>query len=54
VFDEDAVVEALRSGQLDRAILDTFAVEPLPPTSPLWDALGCRRLSCPGSSARSK
>lgn len=41
VLDEDAVVEALRSGQLDRAILDTVAVEPLPPTSPLWDAPGC-------------
>ncbi len=35
------MVEALRSGQLDRAILDTVAVEPLPPTSPLWDAPGC-------------
>ena len=37
VIDEDALVDALRSGQVGFAALDVFAVEPLPAESPLWD-----------------
>jgi phosphoglycerate dehydrogenase-like enzyme len=35
--DEDAMIEALKSGQLAAALLDVTAVEPLPKESPLWD-----------------
>lgn len=35
--DEGAIPEALEKGWLSGAALDVFAVEPLPPTSPLWD-----------------
>jgi phosphoglycerate dehydrogenase-like enzyme len=38
VIDEAALLDALRSGHLGGAGLDTFAQEPLPPESPLWDA----------------
>jgi phosphoglycerate dehydrogenase-like enzyme len=38
VVDEDALVAALRAGRIAGAGLDTFAREPLPPDSPLWDA----------------
>ena len=37
VVDEDALVDALRSGHLRGAALDVFTHEPLPPESPLWE-----------------
>ena len=37
IVDEDALVTALRSGQVAGAGLDATATEPLPPDSPLWD-----------------
>lgn len=33
---EDALITALHNGQVRKAILDVFAVEPLPATSTLW------------------
>ena len=38
VIDEAALLDSLHSGHLGGAGLDTFAQEPLPPDSPLWDA----------------
>lgn len=38
IVDEDALVDALRSGKLAGAAIDVAATEPLPPDSPLWDA----------------
>ena len=35
-LDAAALVELLDAGHLDGALLDVFAVEPLPPDSPLW------------------
>jgi phosphoglycerate dehydrogenase-like enzyme len=37
VVDEEALVDALRSGHLGGAALDAFTQEPLPTDSPLWD-----------------
>ena len=36
--DEQALADALRIGSLAGAILDVFQEEPLPPSSPIWDA----------------
>lgn len=40
VVDEDALVTALRGGELAGAGLDVFADEPLPETHPFWDMPG--------------
>ena len=37
IIDEDALIDALRSGRIVGAGLDVVAQEPLPPDSPLWD-----------------
>jgi phosphoglycerate dehydrogenase-like enzyme len=37
VLDEEALVDAIRSGKLRGAALDVFAEEPLPESSPLWN-----------------
>ncbi len=35
--DEDALIEALKSGEIAGAAMDVFSAEPLPKESPLWD-----------------
>jgi phosphoglycerate dehydrogenase-like enzyme len=40
VIQEAALLGALRARRLSGAVLDTFAAEPLPTTSPLWDMPG--------------
>ena len=47
--DEDAMVAALRRGKIAFAALDVFAVEPLPPDSPLWAMQNV--LVCPHSAS---
>ncbi len=47
--DEAAMVDALRRGKLAFAALDVFAVEPLPPESPLWAMENV--LICPHSAS---
>jgi glyoxylate/hydroxypyruvate reductase A len=37
IVDEDALVEALTSGQIAGAVIDAMKEEPLPQESPLWD-----------------
>ncbi len=37
VIDQDALLPTLQDGRIAFAALDVFAVEPLPPKSPLWD-----------------
>ena len=37
LVDEDALIDALRSGHLRAAAIDVAREEPLPPDSPLWD-----------------
>lgn len=46
--DEEALIEALRSGHLAGAALDVTVVEPLPPESPLWQME--QVIICPHSS----
>ena len=36
IIDQDALIEALRSGEIAGAGLDAMTPEPLPPESPLW------------------
>jgi phosphoglycerate dehydrogenase-like enzyme len=40
LVDQQALLRALRTGPLEGAVLDTLWEEPLPPSSPLWDAPG--------------
>jgi phosphoglycerate dehydrogenase-like enzyme len=40
LVDQRALLRALRNGPLAGAVLDTLWEEPLPPSSPLWDAPG--------------
>ena len=37
LIEDDALIEALRAGQIGGAALDVFAEEPLPETSPYWE-----------------
>lgn len=37
VVDEDALTDALLQGRIRGAALDVFSIEPLPPSSPLWE-----------------
>jgi len=37
VVEESVLVKALKDGQIEHAVLDVYEVEPLPPTSELWN-----------------
>lgn len=52
LVDEDALLQALRSGRLRGAALDVFATEPLPDDHPFWEAPSL--LLTPHSSAVSR
>lgn len=59
IVDETAVVEALRSGHLGGAGIDAHAEEPLPVSSPLWDAPGAivtphNAATTPGTAERGR
>ena len=49
IIDEEAMIEALRSGQLSGAALDVFQQEPLPTDSPFWDMPNV--LMCPHAAS---
>src|SRR4029077_13641436 len=49
VIDEEAMIDALQSGQIGFAALDVARVEPLPVGSPLWDLPNV--LICPHSAS---
>ena len=42
VVDQDALVAALRAGQIEAALLDVTDPEPLPPEHPLWSLLNAQ------------
>lgn len=59
IVDETALVDALRSGHLGGAGIDAHAEEPLPASSPLWDAPGAivtphNAATTPGTAERGR
>lgn len=44
LVDEGALRDALKTGQLSAAALDTYEREPVPPDSPLFDLVGTEQL----------
>jgi glyoxylate reductase len=53
IIDQDALVEALNSGQIGGAGLDVTTPEPLPPEHPLWQAKNVTILPHIGSATHS-